>query len=798
MTSPLLLHDPLIREALTDTRRAVALLGCLSGKVELLCASPGFRDQMHTATRLTRIGEVFNADIQRDLAEAVILQNGWAATCLARGAAQWTLLQVWPYKGLGLLIMYASEPVRVSSSADAESMFHLMQETRQRDNAQLPELVITTRLSGHITECNKGMSGLLNQPTRRFEGAALEQWVHGADIGLFKSLLNKAGTSEDRLEGEFRLRNARGQSFGYQWHVVRSAGHLCWIGSAHNRSLAETLLKTEARLQLILENIEDGFMSLDAEWNLAFLNQKAALTFGRTLDQLLGQHFWTALPELERTPFRNQLYRAVSTQLAHSFEWNDGSTWHLVRCFPAPAGVSLFLSDITDIKTSEEKARHQALHDSLTGLPNRECARQELERAIEEARRYDRHVAVLFMDLDGFKKVNDTRGHEIGDELLKRVAQRLQGCVRQSDTVARQSGDEFLLILHGIDSAESAAQVGQKVVTAIGGSPFTIHADKVHVGASVGVAVYPQHGTEPLTLMKHADLAMYHIKQRTKNAVALFEDSMADGIQRKAALEKLIRESLERKTLQVHYQPRFCTRTGCVIALEALARLRDAQGRLVSPADFIGVAEETRLITPLSLDVMEKAAQFIQVFNANGPQALRISVNISVKHLQTGELAEQTAAVLARTGLPPDWLELEIPESVLAMNLKHFSQQCEQLRTLGVRLVIDNVGVHATHLTLLQDIQPVCAKFDRSLVRRLPDDPQACSLVEALHLALQRMRIETVGEGVETQAQRDFLTQLGCASLQGYALSIPMTDRDITQFLAQHPLMSVAIAARAD
>ncbi len=793
MSSPLLLNDPLIREALTDAHRAVALLGDLSGHVELLCASPGFRDQMQTATRIARISELFGADVQRDLSHAVINQTGWAASCLARGSAHWTLLQVWPYKGLSLLFMHASEPVHASSSQDSESMYHLIHDTRSREQS-LPDLVLTTTLQGTVTEAGKGLTQLLNLPARRFTGAALEQWIHGADIGLFKSMLNKASTAEGRVEGEFRMRNARGQIFGYQWQAVKTSGHVCWMGSAHNRSLAETLVKTEARLQLILENIEDGFMSLDSEWNLSFLNQKAALTFGRTLDQLLGKHLWTEMPELERTPFRNQLYRAVSTQLAHSFEWHDGHTWHLARCFPGQEGVSLFLSDITDIKTSEEKARHQALHDSLTGLPNRECARIELERGIENARRMDRRVAVLFMDLDGFKKVNDTRGHEIGDELLKLVAQRLKTCVRNSDVVARQSGDEFLLILNGIDGADSALQVGQKIVRTIGQNPFIIHADKVHVGASVGVALYPDHGTEAISLMKHADMAMYHIKQRTKNAVALFEDSMADGVQRKAMLEKIIRESLERKTLQVHYQPRFCTKTGQVQALEALARLRDAQGRLISPADFIGVAEETRLIAPLSLDVMEKAALFIREFNASQQSELRVSVNISVKHLQTGELAEQVTAVLQRTEMPPHWLELEIPESVLVMGIKNLRQQCDDLRALGVQLVIDNVGVQATHLTLLQDIRPSIAKFDRTLIRRIPDDAQACSLVEALHLALTRMGIDTVGEGVETEAQKAFLTSLGFGSLQGYALSIPMMDRDISQFLMQHPLMAVSEA----
>jgi diguanylate cyclase (GGDEF)-like protein/PAS domain S-box-containing protein len=788
--------DPLIHEALTDTRRSVALLGELSGKVELLSASPGFRDNLKTATRMERIAQVFSADIVTSLCQAVRTQSGWAASCWAVGASHWTLMQLWPFHGMGLLFLHTSEPARAKSSHNAESMYHLMQDPRGRDIKQ-PDLVVTTSLTGGITQVNQGFAQLFQAPRARFAGAALDQWVCAQDAGLYRAMLNRVGASDDKVDGEFRLRSPRNHLYQYHWVAVRSHDSVCWMATAQTTSLADALVKTEAHLHLILENIEDGFLSLDGDWNLSFLNMKAAQTFRRSVDQLLGKNLWSELPELERTPFRAQLFRAVSTQTTHAFEWLDDGTWHLVRCFPGKEGVSLFLSDITQIKNSEEQARHLALHDSLTGLPNRECARIELEKAIDLARRQDKRVAVLFMDLDGFKKVNDTRGHEIGDELLKLVAQRLSNTVRQTDLVARQSGDEFLMILPNVQDAQAAMQVGQKVVRTIGQDPFVIHADKVHVGASVGISIYPDNGTDPLTLMKYADMAMYHIKQRSKNAVALFEDSMADGIQRKALVEKLIRETLERKTLQVHYQPRFCTRTGRVLALEALARLRDAQGRLISPADFIGVAEETRLIAPLSLDVMTQAGHFIRQFNASNDSSIHVSVNISVKHLQTGDLAEQVSTVLTECGMKPEWLELEIPESVLAMNIKSLRQQCDDLHALGVSTVIDNVGISATHLTALSDVKPVAVKFDRSLIKRTPDDRQAASLVEALHLAYQRMGVSTVAEGVESEAQKRFLTDMGFAALQGYALAIPMTDRDISQFLSQHPLMQVATANSA-
>jgi diguanylate cyclase (GGDEF)-like protein/PAS domain S-box-containing protein len=789
------LQDPLIKNLLADEQRCVALLCNLSGRVEMLASSRAWRDAMGASIQIEKIGEIYSAALLSDLSLAARQQCGWAASGWAQGAAHWTHMELWPHQGMSLLFLRPSEPVRTPTSATAQLLFHTLQDNKDRQ-VKPPDLVVTTSLNGNILETSAALPHLFQSSKARIVTAPFEQWVAAQDLGLFKSLLNRCASTEDRLEGEFRLRHPKGGLLNYHWTAVKSSGNVCWLGSAQGSSLATTLVKTEERLHLILDNIEDGFLSLDGDWNMSYINFNAAQTFGKNTELLLGKNIWTELPELARSKFRSQLYRAVSTQLTHSFEWFKDGAWLLARCFPGKEGVSVFLSDITGIKASEEKARHQALHDSLTGLPNRECARLELDNAIAEARKLDKKVAVLFMDLDGFKKVNDTRGHETGDELLKLVAQRLQGTVRASDLVARQSGDEFLLILPNILDAETALRLGEKVVSNIGLDPFIIHAEKVHVGASVGIALYPEHGTDPTSLMKNADMAMYQVKQRSKNAVALFEESMADGAHRKAMLEALIRETLDRKTLQVHYQPRFCAQTGEVVALEALARMRDSQGRLISPADFIGVAEETRLIGPISMDVMEKAGHFIRDFNERNHCALRISVNISVKHLIASNLVEHISDTLQRCNLPAHYLEIEVPESLFAQYSKNMKQQFNALHALGVGIVIDNIGTGLMNLTTLLETHAHTVKFDRSLVKKLTEDTDEPAVLEALHQAYSTMGMLTVAEGVETEFQKKKLREWGFKQFQGYALAIPMMDRDITQFLTQHALSGAATEHR--
>jgi diguanylate cyclase (GGDEF)-like protein/PAS domain S-box-containing protein len=789
------LQDPLIKNLLADEQRCVALLCHLSGRVEMLASSRGWRDAMGASIRIETIGELYSADLLADLSAAAIAQCGWAASGWAQGAPYWTHMELWPHQGLSLLFLRPSEPVRTLASADVQSFFHPQHDSKERQ-LKPPDLVLTTSTNGNIIETSSALPQLFQSSKARMLTAPFEQWVAPQDMGLYKSLLNRCAGSEDRAEADFRLRHPKGSLLNYHWVAVRSGGNVCWLGSPQGSSLATTLVKTEERLHLILDNIEDGFLSLDGDWNLSYINFNAAQTFDKNSDLLLGKNIWTELPELARTKFRSQIYRAVSTQLTHSFEWFKDNAWFLVRCFPGKEGVSVFLSDITEIKASEEKARHQALHDSLTGLPNRECARLELNNAIAQARRLDKKVAVLFMDLDGFKKVNDTRGHETGDELLKLVAQRLQSTVRTTDLVARQSGDEFLLVLPNVLDAESALRLGEKVVRNIGQNPFIIHSEKVRVGASVGVALYPDHGTDSTALMKNADMAMYQIKQRSKNAVALFQESMADGAHRKALLEALIRDTLDRKTLQVHYQPRFCARTGKVMALEALARMRDAQGRLISPADFIGVAEETRLIGPISMEVMEKAAHFIRDFNEQQRCELKISVNISVKHLIASNLVEQIADTLQRCALPAHLLEIEIPEGLFAQYSKTMKQQLDALHELGVGIVIDNVGTGLMNLNTLAETHAHAVKIDRSLIKKLNEGAEDFSVVEALHSAYSTMGMLTVAEGVETEFQKQCLREWGFSQFQGYALAIPMTDKDITQFLTQHALSGAAAEHR--
>jgi len=437
---------------------------------------------------------------------------------------------------------------------------------------------------------------------------------------------------------------------------------------------------------------------------------------------------------------------------------------------------------IIDANRAERRVQHLAYNDPLTGLPNRALFFDQLAHRIEQSQASGQAVAVLFLDLDRFKNVNDTLGHAVGDRLLVSVAQRIRSSVRNADCVARLGGDEFTVVLADVASAGAAAAAAQNICRALA-TAFQIDGHDIFVSTSVGISMYPHDGLDAHTLLKHADTAMYRAK-KTKAGFQFFEASMEQSISERVRMENDLRRALERDELEVWYQPQARFEGNHVVGAEALLRWRHPTRGLVSPLEFIPLAEEAGLIEPIGEWVLQSACAQAQRWAADGLPAVRVSVNLSVKQLLKGDIAQAVERALEDSRLPAHLLELEITESTLMEHAEDTLEALERLRRLGVRLAIDDFGTGYSSLAYLKRFPVDVVKIDRSFVRDVARDQDDAAIVRGIIALAHNLRLEVVAEGVETEAQRDFLQQHGCDMLQGYLLGKPTPADQFAAFLA--------------
>ena len=426
---------------------------------------------------------------------------------------------------------------------------------------------------------------------------------------------------------------------------------------------------------------------------------------------------------------------------------------------------------IIEANQAQKRIRHLAYNDSLTGLPNRALFMDQLGRRIEQARAAGEAVAVLFLDLDRFKNVNDTLGHDVGDRLLVAVAQRVRRSVRNADCVARLGGDEFTVVLANIATPNAAIAAAQNICRALSTS-FQIDGHDIFVSTSVGISMYPHDATDVGTLLKHADTAMYRAK-KTNTGFQFFEASMEHSISESVRMENDLRRAIERGELEVFYQPQAHVETGEIVGAEALLRWRHPTRGMVSPLEFIPLAEETGLINPIGEWVLRTACGQLQRWVQSGLQ-IRVSVNLSVKQLLQKNFAQTVEEVLKDTGVAPQLLELEITESTLMEKAEHTLEALHRLRVLGVRLAIDDFGTGYSSLSYLKRFPVDIIKIDRSFVRDVSHDPDDASIVTGIIALAHSLRLDVVAEGVETESQLRFLREQSCDLMQGYYLSQPV------------------------
>jgi diguanylate cyclase (GGDEF)-like protein/PAS domain S-box-containing protein len=572
--------------------------------------------------------------------------------------------------------------------------------------------------------------------------------------------------------------------------------------AGHDSRIAPELGQAEAlRLLGVLPH---GLAVLDADGRIAFANEACARLLAWPAGSELVGHSWRELvdaPEAE-TLEREGLARARAGEAWRgdaTARRKDGVHVPLALLLTPLGGgrVALALDDVSATRMLEERLGALAHRDPLTGLPNRRLFEDRLEIALAQAHRYRHRVALIFIDLDRFKQVNDGFGHAAGDELLKGVAERLAVSVREGDTVARLAGDEFTLLLPGIHYAEDLAAISRKLVESLR-KPFRVQGREVRVTASGGISLYPEDGEDGEALLHSADTAMYRAKERGRDNFQLFSPAMAEKALERRSLEDSLRAALDRQELTLHYQPCLELATGRVTGVEALLRWQRPELGVMSPKDFMALADFTGVMLAVGPWVLETACRQAREWQRRGSRGLRLMVNLSAHELQQDDLVVHVEKALAASGLAPDALHLEIPEGYAMQDLARTIQTLRELRSLGVHLAIDGFGTGFSSLAHLRQLPVDTLKIDLSFVRGATTDADDASVVTAVIAVAHSLGLRVVAQGVETEAQVALLRSLRCDFVQGHLWSPAVPPAECERILVQGTLPAAASPPRRD
>ncbi len=445
-------------------------------------------------------------------------------------------------------------------------------------------------------------------------------------------------------------------------------------------------------------------------------------------------------------------------------------------------GFASLVHDVTERLNTERTIHYMAHHDALTGLPNRRLMQDRLNQAIMSARRKQRHVAVLFLDLDRFKIVNDTLGHDTGDFILKDVARRLASCVREGDTVSREGGDEFVMILPDLERPEHARVVADKILRELA-RPVEIGGHEIHVTPSIGISHYPNDATDVHQLLKHADNAMYQAKDAGRNTIRFFTNDLNFLLSKRLEIESRLRKAIDNEEFFLRYQPQVELATGRISGMEALIRWNDPQKGEIFPKDFIFVAEELGLIVPIGEWVFRTACRQLRQWEQDGLPPVTIAINISPRQFMSRRLVSTLLGIVREVGANPRQIELEITETMIMRNVEQSIETLTQLRSVGMQVAIDDFGVGYSSLGQLKRLPASSMKIDRSFIMNVPEDASSGSITEAIIAMAKRLKLRCTAEGVETRAQLEFLRANHCDAFQGYLFSRPVTSLEATAML---------------
>ncbi len=554
-----------------------------------------------------------------------------------------------------------------------------------------------------------------------------------------------------------------------------------------------------------LDSIGDAVIGTDREMRVTYLNDAGEAMLGWSRVEAIGRPIDEVLRMIDaitREGLPNPLIEAIALNQAVALAPNavllrrhggetaiEDSATPIHDADGSVIGGVMVVRDVTLARTSSLKLAYGAQYDGLTDLPNRNLFRDRLKQALSHAQRSRQKLAVLFLDLDRFKEVNDTLGHTVGDRLLQSVAQRLIACVRGSDTVCRHGGDEFLVLLAQVAHARDAGQTAEKILAALG-EPHRIDGHELHVTASIGIGIYPDDGTEAAVLMRNADIAMYAAKEDGRSIFHFFKPEMNVRAAERQSIEIGLRTGLERGEFRVMYQPKLNLSTRAIVGAEALLRWDSPERGLARPADFLTVAEESGLIVPIGRWVLREACRQARAWQDLGLPPIRLSVNISAQDLRADGFVAALNDVLDQTGLAPGFLELELTENVLIGDSVLMAAATEALKECGVHLALDDFGNGLSSLGHLKRFRIDSLKIDPSFVRGMLVNADDASLVDAVISMGRSLDLRVVAEGIETLDQLAFLREQGCPEGQGYYFSDAVSGEQFASLLRDGIVMA--------
>ena len=635
---------------------------------------------------------------------------------------------------------------------------------------------------------------------RTFEG--WEKAIHPEDHARVMSAASRHWDTGEPFFSEYRV--VRKDGGFVHWHhsgtllrgtqgkPSRSIGTVSDISG--RRQIEEALRISEKRYRTLFERNLAGVYRSTLDGRILDCNESFARIFGYTSrEEMLQQTAWDMYLKREdrEAAVAKLLERQYLTNYEICLKRKDGSSVWVLESENLIEGLDGRLSiiegtaiDITERKRAEEQVKHLAFHDPLTNLPNRLLFNDRLTLAVAQAHRHNQKLAVLFLDLDRFKVINDSLGHSVGDELLRQVAERIQEHVREGDTVARLGGDEFTLLVPGISAEEDAAKIARKICDAVH-DPFWIDGRELFVTTSLGVSVYPSDGHDAETLVRNADSAMYRAKEQGRDNYQLYTPAMNAKAIERLSLESRLRQAVANDELELHFQPFIDLRTEEVLGAEALLRWRHPELGLIPPGEFIPIAELSGLIVPIGEWVLRTACAEARKWHDQGFPAMTVSVNLSSRQFQQSDLGSQVTHALEETGLEADKLDLEITESCAMQNAEHSINTLWGLKKQGVRISMDDFGTGYSSLNYLKRFPIDRIKLDQSFVRDLPGDKDDAAIAMAVIAMGRSLELVVIAEGVETQEQLAFLKGHECDQLQGFLFSRPLPAEAFGKFLAQ-------------
>lgn len=666
------------------------------------------------------------------------------------------------------------------------------------------DIIIITDEKGDIKYCSLSVERFTGYKPKELIGRNVITFIHPDDVKRAAGDFGEAILAKDSaIPNEFRILHKDGSDRYFEGlgkNLLDNPSVVGFIMNVHDiteRKQADELLrKNEERYRTLVENASDIVFRTDVTGHFTFVNPATLRITGYSEEEIIGKHYKMLIRpdmfdesmKLLVSQYENRVQNTyhefpVITKEGHEI-WIGQNTQLLVEAGQV-SGFQAVARDITESKQAEEKIQHMATHDALTGLPNRFMFTQLLSHSLQAAKRYQKQCAVLFMDLDRFKLINDTMGHAAGDLLLQEVAARLKQTLRAVDLVARLGGDEFVVLIEEVSNLKHLETVANKILSTVI-KPMSIFGEECRVTGSIGISVFPNDADDEQTLMKNADIAMYFAKEEGKNNFQFYSTDIKPLSIERLSIESHLRHALECNEFFLHYQAKLDFKTNVITGVEALLRWNNPALGSVTPMQFIPVAEETGLIVPIGRWVLKTACAQNVAWQQQGLPPVCMAVNLSLRQLTDDNLIDDIKTVLNDSGMAPNLLELEITERMVMHNPERVIGILTRIKNMGVRLALDDFGTGYSSLAQIKHFPIDTLKVDRSFIRNIPKDIEDKAITKAIIAMGRTLSLTVVAEGVETQEQMDFLRQHSCDEMQGFYFSKPIAPKQFAELLHGH------------